>query len=70
MNDRYYSRYAGKRFASLLVAVGALTGAYLGGDPVSFGSYAQTIGILYGAYLTGQSATDWQKAKNGEVTVE
>ena len=59
------NNYKGRRFLSLLVSVGALTAAYFYGPPASFGSYATTLGMLYGAYLTGQSATDYVKAKNG-----
>jgi len=58
-------KYQGKRFASFLVATGALMAGFFAGDPLIFGAYATSLGVLYGAYLTGQSATDWQKAKNG-----
>ena len=58
-------RYRGKRFWSLILAISALIGGYIWGNPETFGTYATTLGVLYGAYLTGQSATDWQKAKNG-----
>jgi len=57
--------YRGKRFLSFLVATGALLAGFFAGDPESFGSFSTALGVLYGAYLTGQSATDWQKAKNG-----
>ena len=57
--------YKGKRFVSLLVVVLALVVGYFGGPAAQFGSYSMALGALYGAYLTGQSATDWQKAKNG-----
>ncbi len=58
-------RYQGKRFLSLLVAMIALIIGYFAGHPDTFGAYSTTIGVLYGAYLAGQSATDYQKAKNG-----
>jgi hypothetical protein len=58
-------RYRGKRFLSFLVATAALLAGFFGGDPVSFGAFSTALGVIYGAYLTGQSATDWQKAKNG-----
>jgi hypothetical protein len=58
-------RYRGKRFLSFLVAVAALCLAFALGPPESFGSFSTALGVIYGAYLTGQSATDWQKAKNG-----
>lgn len=58
-------RYQGKRFLSFLVATGALCGGFFFGNPIVFGAFATSLGVLYGAYLTGQSATDWQKAKNG-----
>jgi hypothetical protein len=59
------NRYHGRRFASFLVATGALIGGFFFGNPMMFGAYATSLGVLYGAYLAGQSATDWQKAKNG-----
>ena len=63
MNGRYH----GKRFLSLLLVTLLLVIGYIAGDAETFGSYSTTLGVLYGAYLTGQSATDWQKAKhNGE----
>ncbi len=58
-------RYQGKRFRSLIFISILLTLAYYLGDPASFGAYATTLGGIYAAYLAGQSATDWQKAKNG-----
>ncbi len=58
-------RYQGKRFASFLVAVAALLAAFFGGHPDSFGAFSTAVAGLYGAYLTGQSATDYVKAKNG-----
>ena len=61
MNGRYH----GKRFASLLLVTALLAVGFFFGRPEMFGPYATTLGVLYGAYLTGQSATDWQKAKNG-----
>lgn len=57
--------YQGKRFLSFLVATAALLVGFFAGEPESFGAYSTALGLLYGAYLTGQSATDWQKAKNG-----
>jgi len=59
------ARYHGKRFWSLILVIVALVGGYIWGNPETFGAYATTLGVLYGAYLAGQSATDWQKAKNG-----
>jgi len=58
-------RYRGKRFLSFIVATLALCSGFFWGDPESFGSFSTALGVIYGAYLTGQSATDWQKAKNG-----
>ena len=62
MNDRYH----GKRFWSLMLVTVLLAIGYAWGNPETFGSYSTTLVILYGAYLAGQSATDWQKAKNGD----
>ena len=59
------NKYHGRRFASFLVATAALAGGFFFGDPMIFGAYATSLGVLYAAYLAGQSATDWQKAKNG-----
>jgi hypothetical protein len=61
MNGRYH----GKRFLSLLVVVLALIIGFFWGPAAQFGSYSTALGAVYGAYLAGQSATDWQKAKNG-----
>ena len=61
MNGRYH----GKRFMSLMLVTALLAIGYAWGDAETFGSYSTTLGVLYGAYLAGQSATDWQKAKNG-----
>lgn len=61
MNERYH----GKRFMSLLVAMAALSIGFFAGNPDSFGAYSTALGLMYGAYLAGQSATDYQKAKNG-----
>lgn len=58
-------RYHGRRFASLLVVMLLLALGFFFGPADNFGSYSTALGVLYGAYLTGQSATDWQKAKNG-----
>ena len=58
-------RYRGKRFLSFIVATVALCLGFALGPPESFGSFSTALGVIYGAYLTGQSATDWQKAKNG-----
>ncbi len=59
------NRYHGKRFLSLLVVVLALIVGFFWGPGDQFGSYSTALGAVYGAYLAGQSATDWQKAKNG-----
>ena len=59
------NRYAGKRFMSLLVVVLCLVAGFFWGPPAQFGAYSTALGAVYGAYLAGQSATDWQKAKNG-----
>jgi len=59
------SRYHGKRFLSLLVVVVMLVAGFFFGPGAQFGAYSTALGALYGAYLAGQSATDWQKAKNG-----
>ena len=61
MNGRYH----GRRFLSLLLITMILTAGYFAGDPDTFGAFSTTLGVLYAAYLAGQSATDWQKAKNG-----
>lgn len=61
MNGKYH----GKRFLSFLVATAALLVGFFAGQAESFGAYSTALGLLYGAYLTGQSATDWQKVKNG-----
>lgn len=61
MNERYH----GKRFVSLLVVVFAMCIGFFFGPVASFGAFSTALGVIYGAYLTGQSATDWQKAKNG-----
>ena len=65
MSNSKDGRYRGKRYASFLVATGALLAAFFFGPPDQFGAFAGTLGALYGAYLTGQSATDYVKAKNG-----
>ena len=57
-------RYRGKRFISFLSVTFVLMLGYFFGNPEVFGSFSTTIGLLYGAYLTGQSATDYVKAKN------
>ncbi len=59
------SKYHGRRFASLILAFTCLVGGYFGGDADSFGAFSTAVTVLYAAYLAGQSATDWQKAKNG-----
>jgi len=61
MNGRYH----GRRFASLLLVVIILTVAYFAGNPDTFGAFSTGLGALYGTYAIGQSATDWQKTKNG-----
>ena len=58
-------RYAGRRFMSLLVVVLVLVAGFFWGPPAQFGAYSTALGAVYGAYLAGQSATDWQKLKNG-----
>lgn len=58
-------RYKGKRFLSFLVACSALCLGFFFGKPEAFGAFSTALGLIYGTYLTGQSATDWQKAKNG-----
>lgn len=58
-------RYHGKRFASLILVSLLLALGFFFGRPEMFGAYSTALGLLYGSYLTGQSATDWQKAKNG-----
>ena len=57
--------YQGKRFLSLLVVVVMLVAGFFFGPAAQFGAYSMSLSGLYGLYLTGQSATDWQKAKNG-----
>lgn len=59
------NRYHGRRFASFMVATSALMGGFFFGNAMIFGAYATSLGVLYAAYLAGQSATDWQKTKNG-----
>ena len=59
------SRYQGKRFAGFLLVVIALCAGFFGGEPTTFASFGMYLAGIYGAYVTGQSATDWQKAKNG-----
>ncbi len=61
MNGRYH----GKRFASLLFVCALLAAGFFFGPQDSFGAFSTALGLLYGAYLAGQSATDYQKAKNG-----
>ena len=48
-----------------LLVVVMLSIAYFVGNPDIFGAYSTGLGALYGTYAIGQSATDWQKAKNG-----
>lgn len=59
-------RYAGKRFASLILVVLLLALGFFLGRPEMFGSFSTALGVLYGVYLTGQSYTDGMKAKNGD----
>jgi len=59
------NRYHGKRFLSLLVVVFALCIGFFFGPASAFGAFSTSLAAVYGAYLAGQSATDWQKAKNG-----
>lgn len=61
MNERYH----GKRFWTFLLALSALCLGFGLGDSDSFGAFSAAVGVIYGTYLAGQSATDWQKAKNG-----
>lgn len=61
MNDRYH----GKRFWSLILVTVLLVLGYFFGNPETFGAYSTGLGGMYAVYLAGQSATDWQKAKNG-----
>ena len=56
------SRYAGKRFAGMLVSSGLLAGGFFAGDPANFSVFATTIGLLYGMYVGGQSYTDSKAA--------
>lgn len=58
-------RYQGKRFASFLVVTVLLTVGLFWGQAANYVVFAQTLGLAYAVYLGGQSATDWQKAKNG-----
>ena len=58
-------RYQGKRFRSLLLVVGLLAVGYFLGPVETFPAFSTALGVLYGTYAAGQSATDWQKAKNG-----
>ena len=61
MNGRYH----GKRYSSFLVVAGLLTVGLFWGQAALYVVFAQTLGLAYAVYLGGQSATDWQKAKNG-----
>jgi len=54
-----------KRFTSFLVVSALLTVGLFWGQATSYVIFAQTLGLAYAVYLGGQSATDWQKAKNG-----
>ncbi len=56
-----------KRFAAFLVCSGLLYVGLFAADPATFDTYAKMIAAIFGAYLGGQSATDWQKAKNGNT---
>ena len=58
-------RYQGKRFAGFILSCGLLFAGLYAADTNTFGSFAQYLALMYGAYLTGQSATDYVKAKNG-----
>ncbi len=57
-----------KRFAAFLVCSGLLYAGLFAADPAAFATYAQMIAGVFSVYLGGQSATDWQKAKNGNTT--
>lgn len=63
--DTQSNRYRGKRFVSLLFVVTLLAAGFFLGPETTFGSYSTALGALYAAYLAGQSATDYQKTKNG-----
>ena len=54
-----------KRFTGFLVYDGLLLVGLLFGNPELFVVYAQMLTGGYALYLGGQTATDWQKAKNG-----
>lgn len=48
-----------------MLAFVILSVGYAFGDPNTFGAFSTAVGGIYAAFLAGQSATDWQKAKNG-----
>lgn len=59
------ARYHGRRFRSLIFVAVLLTMGFYLGDPAVFGAYSTGLGAMYTVYLAGQTATNWQKAKNG-----
>lgn len=59
------ARYHGRRFRSLIFVALLLTLGFFLGDPEIFGAYSTALGAMYAVYLAGQTATNWQKAKNG-----
>ena len=61
MNDRYQ----GKRFWALIFVALLLTLAFFFGPAASYGAFATSLAGAYAVYCGGQSATDYQKAKNG-----
>lgn len=56
------SRYAGKRFAALLVSVVLVFIGFMLGPKETFGAFSTAIGLMLGSYLAGQSATDYKNA--------
>ena len=58
-------KYHGRRFRSLIFVALLLTVAFYAGNPETFGAYSTALGAMYTVYLAGQSATNWQKTKNG-----
>ncbi len=57
--------YKGRRFLGFVLSMVALCAGFFVGDPEIFGAFSMALSGMYGLYLGGQSATDWQKAKNG-----
>jgi hypothetical protein len=54
-----------KRFVAFLVAAVLLAVGFFIGPPEYFVSFAQMDVGLFFCYVTGQSVTDWVRAKNG-----